>query len=56
MSDEPITWDNIPGLTDEERRAGRNLLAIDDLRSVTLEGNTVNGVKIPPMVYGVVVR
>lgn len=56
MSDEPLTWDNIPGLTDEERRAGRALMNIDDLRSITLENAEANGVKLPPIVNGVGIR
>lgn len=56
VSDQPLTWDNIPGLTDEERAAGRKFLEIHDLRAVTLEGNVVDGVTLPPIVNGVVVR
>lgn len=56
MSDTPLTWDNIPGLTEKERKAGRAALDIDDLRSATIEGLVANGVALPPIVNGVVVR
>lgn len=57
MTDAPITWDNIEGLTDEEREAGKALLSTPDLRGVTLgAGNESNGVALPQIVNGVVQR
>jgi hypothetical protein len=54
--DTPITWDNIPGLTDEERLAGRAMLQVPDLRGITIDGNVVDGIAVPRIVNGVVQR
>lgn len=57
MSNEPITWDNIPGLTDEKREAGKKFLNTDDLRGISIgEGNSVDGVPLPKIENGVVIR
>jgi len=56
MADGPITWDNIKGLTEEERRLYKMMLAVGDLRGSTLRGNVVNGVRLPDVIDGVVVR
>lgn len=56
MTDEPITWDNIEGLTDNERRLYKTMLSTNDLRGTTLRGNRVNGVLLPDVVNGKVQR
>ncbi|MBT2497126.1 hypothetical protein J7E45_16055 [Microbacterium sp. ISL-59] len=56
MQDEPLTWDNVPGLSDDERRIGRSLIEVPDLRMITIEGVSADGVFLPPIVNGVVIR
>ena len=53
-----VTWENIEGLTDAERKAGRSLIGGNglDLRIITLRSNIHEGVRIPDIVQGVVVR
>ena len=56
MSDEPITWDNIPGLTDKEREYAKRGFSIDDLRRHVIRGSVIDGVRLPDIVNGVVER
>lgn len=56
MPDGPITWDNIEGLTDEERALFKMVIQVDDLRTNTIERTTVNGVVLPTIRNGVVER
>lgn len=53
---EPITWQNIPGLTDEERGLYASAFSIDDLSTQSLSGIVVNGKKLPAIKNGVVQR
>lgn len=56
MSNGPITWENIPGLTDEERRLGASAFQVDDLSTVTLRNSKIDGTLLPDIVNGVVQR
>lgn len=54
--EEPLTWENIPGLTDKERELYASVMQVDDLRSQSFSNITVNGVRLPAVVDGVVRR
>ncbi|MCC4249526.1 hypothetical protein [Microbacterium testaceum] len=53
---EPITWQNIPGLTDRERELGEMLFYGADLRTLTLASATVGDERIPDIRAGQVYR
>ena len=53
---EPITWQNIPGLTNRERELGEMLFYGADLRTLTLIGATVGDERIPDSRAGQVYR
>ncbi|WP_156458881.1 hypothetical protein [Microbacterium sp. Leaf179] len=52
----PITWQNIPGLTDRERELGEMLFFGADLRTLTLIGATVGDEHVPDIRGGQVHR
>lgn len=52
----PITWQNIPGLTDRERELGELLFCGADLRNLTLTDAKVGDECIPDIRAGKVYR
>lgn len=54
--DAAVTWDNIEGLTPEERALFKMMVASDDLSTTTITGSSMNGVRLPDIVNGKVRR
>lgn len=52
----PITWQNIPGLTDRERELGEMLFSGADLRTLTLVDARLGDERIPDIRAGKVYR
>ncbi|MCW2165046.1 hypothetical protein B0I12_002201 [Microbacterium hydrothermale] len=56
MAGGPITLDNIEGLTEKERALYKQGFNFGDLTNTTVTGPVVNGVKLPDIINGKVVR